>query len=83
PASCGNGLIDDGEDCDCGSFKEEICSRQCCNTTTCMFTPGSECATGLCCDFNTCKLKLAGEICREVKDECDIEDKCSGTSNLC
>ncbi|ESO03882.1 hypothetical protein HELRODRAFT_172907 [Helobdella robusta] len=80
---CGNGLVDDGEDCDCGEYPEEICATKCCNEEICKFTSGSQCATGLCCDLNTCKLKSVEKICRAIEDDCDIEDRCDGSSNLC
>ncbi|ESO03878.1 hypothetical protein HELRODRAFT_79526 [Helobdella robusta] len=82
-AKCGNGLIDEGEDCDCSDFQDRYCSTNCCDQKTCKFKPGSECATGLCCNFSTCKVISAGDVCRAQKDVCDIEDKCDGQSNLC
>ncbi|ESN89980.1 hypothetical protein HELRODRAFT_127755, partial [Helobdella robusta] len=83
PARCGNGLIDEGEDCDCSLFPATTCSSECCDSRTCKFRPGSECATGLCCDFNTCKIISAGVVCRLKQDECDLQDTCDGRSNLC
>ncbi|ESN94897.1 hypothetical protein HELRODRAFT_180002 [Helobdella robusta] len=83
PEECGNGLIDPGEDCDCGSFPDNICSRKCCNMAKCKIFAGYECATGLCCDLNICKHKPARDICREVQDDCDIVDECDGSSSLC
>lgn len=37
---CGNGFVEDGEDCDCGL--KGYCDNSCCNSTTCKFAPGAE-----------------------------------------
>uniref|UniRef100_A0A3Q4HAV8 ADAM metallopeptidase domain 9b n=1 Tax=Neolamprologus brichardi TaxID=32507 RepID=A0A3Q4HAV8_NEOBR len=48
---CGNGLLEQGEQCDCG--KPQECTNKCCNAATCTFTRGSACAHGACCEnFN-------------------------------
>ncbi|ESO03886.1 hypothetical protein HELRODRAFT_99722 [Helobdella robusta] len=84
PVLCGNGLPDVGEDCDCGSFPEDYCSRKCCDVKTCKFVVnGSTCATGLCCDLTKCQAMSAGTVCRKSINECDLEDRCDGVSFLC
>ncbi|KAK2519522.1 Adam12 [Columba guinea] len=45
---CGNGYVEDGEECDCGEPDE--CTNRCCNATTCTLKPGAVCAHGLCCE---------------------------------
>lgn len=78
-AKCGNGLLEDGEQCDCGSPTE--CKDKCCNAATCRFTPGSECAAGRCCE--DCRLKVAGSLCRASADTCDLPEFCMGSSAFC
>ncbi|KAH0623661.1 hypothetical protein JD844_006670, partial [Phrynosoma platyrhinos] len=45
---CGNGYVEEGEECDCGEPEE--CTNLCCNATTCTLRPGAVCAHGLCCE---------------------------------
>ncbi|XP_048584482.1 zinc metalloproteinase-disintegrin-like BjussuMP-1 isoform X2 [Nematostella vectensis] len=56
-------------------------SDDCCNSTTCKLTAGSECMDGPCC-FK-CKLSPAGKECREKVSECDLPEVCDGKSELC
>uniref|UniRef100_A0A667XR84 ADAM metallopeptidase domain 28 n=1 Tax=Myripristis murdjan TaxID=586833 RepID=A0A667XR84_9TELE len=74
PAYCGNGFLERGEECDCGSVED--CINPCCNATTCKLTAGSQCAAGECCE--NCKVK-----CRRKQDDCDLAEYCDGTSANC
>lgn len=47
-ARCGDGVVDAGEQCDCGPA--EFCDNPCCNTSTCMLAASASCASGSCCD---------------------------------
>ncbi|KAF1532436.1 Disintegrin and metalloproteinase domain-containing protein 12, partial [Eudyptes chrysocome] len=76
---CGNGYVEDGEECDCGEPDE--CTNRCCNATTCTLKPGAVCAHGLCCE--DCKLKPAGISCRESSNSCDLPEFCTGASPHC
>lgn len=78
---CGNGIVDNGEDCDCGHSNIGFC-KNCCDPQTCRFKPNSKCAEGECCT-EQCQLKTANTVCRNVTNSCDVQDVCSGTSNKC
>ncbi|XP_037610579.1 zinc metalloproteinase-disintegrin-like BjussuMP-1 [Sebastes umbrosus] len=77
--SCGNAMLDPGEECDCGTAKE--CKNPCCDASTCRLTEGSQCAHGQCCD--NCQLKLAGSVCRKLDGDCDLPEYCTGASGDC
>ncbi|KAK5608487.1 hypothetical protein CRENBAI_024694 [Crenichthys baileyi] len=79
PAICGNGFMEKGEQCDCGTVQE--CSNPCCNATTCTLTAGSQCAEGECCD--DCKIQPRSKECRKKQDDCDLAEYCDGKSATC
>uniref|UniRef100_A0A7N6BLV1 ADAM metallopeptidase domain 28 n=1 Tax=Anabas testudineus TaxID=64144 RepID=A0A7N6BLV1_ANATE len=79
PAVCGNGFVEAGEQCDCGTVEE--CKNPCCNATTCTYKDGSQCADGECC--NNCKISPRSQMCREKQDECDLAEYCDGKSATC
>uniref|UniRef100_A0A8C6UQV7 ADAM metallopeptidase domain 22 n=1 Tax=Neogobius melanostomus TaxID=47308 RepID=A0A8C6UQV7_9GOBI len=75
PPLCGNGFVEPGEECDCGSPVE--CAKEgenCCKQ--CILTQGSKCSNGLCC--NNCQV-----LCREAVNDCDIPESCTGNSGEC
>uniref|UniRef100_A0ABM5GKQ9 Disintegrin and metalloproteinase domain-containing protein 33 n=1 Tax=Pogona vitticeps TaxID=103695 RepID=A0ABM5GKQ9_9SAUR len=76
---CGNGFLEDGEECDCGETEE--CTNPCCNPQNCTLKAGAECAHGGCC--KNCKLKTAGTMCREAAGSCDLPEYCTGASPYC
>ncbi|KAL8618034.1 hypothetical protein ACOMHN_021754 [Nucella lapillus] len=78
---CGNGLVEEGEECDCGL--EEDCTNRCCNASACMLHSQAECGTGRCCDLSTCKPKKPATLCREPIGECDLSEYCDGASEYC
>uniref|UniRef100_A0A8C5JNL0 ADAM metallopeptidase domain 22 n=1 Tax=Junco hyemalis TaxID=40217 RepID=A0A8C5JNL0_JUNHY len=78
PPECGNGFVEDGEECDCGTIAE--CASEggeCCNT--CTLTVGSQCSNGLCC--RKCRFEPKGVLCREAVNDCDIAENCTGNSS--
>ncbi|XP_055617685.1 zinc metalloproteinase-disintegrin-like EoMP06 [Toxorhynchites rutilus septentrionalis] len=80
-ASCGNGFVEDGEECDCGL--EEACDNICCDSKICRLKEGATCATGECCDLTTCQRKDEGTVCRSARGECDLPEFCTGNSEYC
>ncbi|KAM6148389.1 disintegrin and metalloproteinase domain-containing protein 21-like [Erethizon dorsatum] len=76
---CGNRLVEDGEQCDCGSFKQ--CYANTCCHTTCKFTAGSICDGQDCC--TNCTYSPAGTLCRPIKNICDLPEYCTGSMLTC
>ncbi|XP_025042710.2 disintegrin and metalloproteinase domain-containing protein 21-like isoform X1 [Pelodiscus sinensis] len=76
---CGNGVIEEEEECDCGI--DEVCQRSGCCLSNCTIKPGAECISGLCC--KNCQLHLPGKICRESTGYCDLPEYCNGSSHWC
>ncbi|XP_026171154.1 disintegrin and metalloproteinase domain-containing protein 12 isoform X1 [Mastacembelus armatus] len=76
---CGNGYVEEGEECDCGELEE--CMNPCCNATTCTLKGDAVCAHGQCCQ--DCQLKPAGTPCRESSNSCDLPEFCTGSSPHC
>ncbi|KTG35154.1 hypothetical protein cypCar_00006677 [Cyprinus carpio] len=76
---CGNGYIEEGEECDCGETEE--CLNPCCNAKTCTLKGDAVCAHGQCCE--DCQLKPAGTPCRESSNSCDLPEFCTGTNPHC
>ncbi|XP_068217843.1 uncharacterized protein [Palaemon carinicauda] len=78
---CGNGFVESGEQCDCGL--PDYCTNPCCNASACMLYANATCATGHCCDLETCGPKPAGVQCRASVHECDLPEYCTGHSEYC
>ncbi|XP_029450603.1 LOW QUALITY PROTEIN: disintegrin and metalloproteinase domain-containing protein 33-like [Rhinatrema bivittatum] len=76
---CGNGFLEEGEECDCGELEE--CTNPCCHAQNCTLKEGAQCAHGDCCQY--CKLKTAGTMCREPSGSCDLPEYCTGVSAYC
>nr|XP_046257960.1 disintegrin and metalloproteinase domain-containing protein 12 isoform X2 [Scatophagus argus] len=76
---CGNGYVEEGEECDCGEPEE--CMNPCCNATTCTLKGDAVCAHGQCCE--DCRLKPAGTQCRESSNSCDLPEFCTGANPHC
>nr|XP_033806322.1 disintegrin and metalloproteinase domain-containing protein 9-like isoform X2 [Geotrypetes seraphini] len=76
-ARCGDGVLNTGEDCDCGT--ELNCP--CCDPASCTVKRGAVCAIGDCCLM--CQLAPKGTLCRKSAQECDLPEYCSGKSKDC
>ncbi|XP_035701915.1 disintegrin and metalloproteinase domain-containing protein 12 isoform X2 [Folsomia candida] len=79
--TCGNGVTEPGEECDCGL--PEYCDNPCCEASTCLFAENATCASGSCCDTLTCSVKTGGTPCRKTNGRCDLPEFCTGTSEFC
>uniref|UniRef100_A0A673J519 ADAM metallopeptidase domain 19a n=1 Tax=Sinocyclocheilus rhinocerous TaxID=307959 RepID=A0A673J519_9TELE len=76
---CGNGFVEEGEECDCGEPEE--CTNDCCHPSNCTLKVDAQCAHGVCCE--DCKLKQAGTMCRGAAGTCDLPEYCTGGSPYC
>ncbi|KAI8059505.1 Metallo-peptidase family M12-domain-containing protein [Gongronella butleri] len=75
---CGNGIKENGEDCDVGQN-----STACCDATTCKFKPGARCEdkNDGCCQ--NCQIRSAGYVCRPSSGACDDQEVCDGNTGDC
>uniref|UniRef100_A0A0R3RSE1 Peptidase M12B domain-containing protein n=1 Tax=Elaeophora elaphi TaxID=1147741 RepID=A0A0R3RSE1_9BILA len=80
-ARCGNGIVEAGEECDCGT--PSSCINKCCNPATCQLAEAAACANGECCDLNTCQMLPATTVCRRATNECDLPEYCDGQMEHC
>uniref|UniRef100_A0A914ENZ5 Uncharacterized protein n=1 Tax=Acrobeloides nanus TaxID=290746 RepID=A0A914ENZ5_9BILA len=80
-AKCGNGIVEEGEDCDCGGT--EKCPNKCCIASTCKLAEGATCASGECCDIETCQPKPKATVCRDSTNSCDLPEFCDGQTQHC
>ncbi|KAI8602284.1 Disintegrin-domain-containing protein, partial [Dissophora ornata] len=80
-AVCGNGVIEHGEECDCGS-PEECAKDPCCNAKICKLALGAQCSNQQdCCD--RCQFRPATFVCRAATADCDSAEICTGKSGKC
>ena len=79
---CGNGVVEEGEQCDCGG-PESCGSNSCCDATTCQFKNNAVCddSNEDCC--KGCQFASSGTICRASTGVCDPQETCSGSNATC
>ncbi|KAG7090715.1 hypothetical protein E1B28_009808 [Marasmius oreades] len=78
---CGNGIVEDGEDCDPGAGNNSTC----CDVNTCKFKNEAVCdpSNSPCCT-NQCTFAPKNQVCRPSKDDrCDVAETCPGNSGAC
>ncbi|XP_062038805.1 disintegrin and metalloproteinase domain-containing protein 1a-like [Lepus europaeus] len=75
--NCGNGVVDSGEQCDCGS----ACAHSKCCDSECKLKAPAACDIGPCCV--DCKPASLGQLCRRPAGPCDLPEYCDGASPVC
>ncbi|BFG01141.1 disintegrin and metalloproteinase domain-containing protein unc-71 [Drosophila madeirensis] len=78
--NCGNKIVEEDEECDCGTF-EECALDPCCDGITCKLKSEAQCASGACCE--QCRLRPKDYICRDSNNECDLPEYCDGEVGQC
>ncbi|XP_065186629.1 disintegrin and metalloproteinase domain-containing protein 10-like [Sycon ciliatum] len=92
-STCGNGIREGAEECDCGSDNNETCRANdpCCRPGNCTLLPGNPCTAkwDVCCRTvtspqNVTMCVLAGEEkpC-SYTDECQLQQFCNGENKTC
>lgn len=79
---CGNGIVEEDEDCDCGG--EESCAENsCCDAKTCKYKENAVCddSNEDCC--KNCQYASSDTVCRPSTGECDPEERCTGDDSIC
>ncbi|KAI1102312.1 zinc metalloprotease mde10 [Jackrogersella minutella] len=82
-SQCGNGIVEAGEQCDCGGTGG-CGNNTCCDPTTCKFKDSAVCdpSNEDCCS-SQCQFKSSGSVCRSSTGSCDPQETCSGSSGTC
>ncbi|KAM5273617.1 LOW QUALITY PROTEIN: disintegrin and metalloproteinase domain-containing protein 20 [Ctenodactylus gundi] len=76
---CGNLVVEEGEECDCGTFGQ--CAKDPWCRLNCPLHPGAACAFGISC--KDCNFLPSGTLCRQEVSEFDLPEWCNGTYYRC
>uniref|UniRef100_A0A1I8FIT5 Disintegrin domain-containing protein n=1 Tax=Macrostomum lignano TaxID=282301 RepID=A0A1I8FIT5_9PLAT len=81
--TCGNGIVEPNEECDCGG--PLACqNNRCCQADTCKLVAGAACGFGDCCNMTSCTPLASGVLCRLAVDHrCDYPEFCDGVKATC
>ncbi|CAG7819521.1 unnamed protein product [Allacma fusca] len=79
--TCGNGQLEPGEECDCGT-PDQCAKDPCCDGLRCRLYTTSQCANEMPCCEN-CQFKRSSIVCRPAASECDLPEYCTGVSAEC
>lgn len=83
--TCGNQIVEDGEQCDVGLKENDTCCYGVNEgeSLQCTLRPGKQCSPsqGQCCN-NSCSYKPEGDLCRE-EAECTFKSFCTGETSMC
>lgn len=91
---CGNKIVEEGEECDCG-YNAQECTEQCCvprevspevdygGSRSCQRIRGKECSPseGPCCS-DECTFAGREKLCRQ-ETECSHQQTCDSTQSMC
>ncbi|GAB1599513.1 disintegrin and metalloproteinase domain-containing protein 10 isoform X2 [Argonauta hians] len=89
-AFCGNKLVEEDEECDCG-YKEDCANNNCCHYRNskegneCTLKPNANCSetSGPCCNGTTCGF-IDKKLChKEVEEGCTSDSYCDGKKATC
>ncbi|VTJ66618.1 Hypothetical predicted protein [Marmota monax] len=76
---CGNSVVEEEEQCDCGFTKS--CTNDLCILQDFTLKPRADCALVLRC--KDCKFRPSGTVCRAQENDCDLPEWCDGTLHKC
>ena len=80
--TCGNGIVEGDEQCDCGGTAG-CGNNQCCDPRTCRFRNNAVCddSNEDCC--RSCQFASSSTVCRPSKGPCDPQETCTGNTPYC
>ncbi|KAK6165793.1 hypothetical protein SNE40_022640 [Patella caerulea] len=81
PQSCGNKIVERGEECDCGSEEDCLKTDPCCDPDTCLLRFWAQCRSGQCCQ--NCTVLPRNTMCRDKQTDCDVPEVCDGLRGEC